>query len=214
MADAEAALAAIGQPSGSAERGQCPEGICTLFTITRVAEGLREVPRRKTLILITGSIVVEGVESGERRRAREAMLRALDLTNLTVNVLDPTGLESLAPDASAPSLTRPSADRTAMNAGDLRRQQNLRYLPDRTGGRTIVNANDPDALAAAVLAETSAYYTLAFRPNATVADGRLHQIEIRVRREGVGVHARRAFAPATRPVRACQWTPAPSCQPR
>lgn len=200
LADAEAGLALIGQESRDDQRGECPEGICTLEAITRVAGALRDVPRRKTLVLIAGLIAVERPnESAAYRSAREAMLRALDLTNLTINVVDPTGLETLARDASAPSLARPSADRTGINTNNLRRQEGLRYLPARTGGRTILNANDPDAIVAAVLDETSAYYTLGFRPQASRPDGRLHQIEVRVRREGVHVQARKAFTAGDTP---------------
>jgi VWFA-related protein len=194
LVDAEAALTAIGHATSGNERGECLEGICTLDAITRVADSLRDVPRRKTLFLIAGRMAVERPsESAEYRRAREAMLRALDLTNLTVHVVDPTGLETLALDAARPSLERPSPDRTAINAENLRRQENLRYLPQRTGGRTLVNTNDPNALVAAVLGESSTYYTLGFRPHATKRDGQLHRIDVRVRRENVDVLARKAF---------------------
>jgi hypothetical protein len=108
-------------------------------------------------------------------------------------VLDPTGLETLATDASPPSGMRPSKDRTAIMGNSLIRQGNLAVLPARTGGRTVLNANDPDAFVRDILEETSAYYTLAFRPRATKADGVLHQIGVKVNRENVTVNARKAF---------------------
>ena len=200
LIDAEAALAAIRQPTDSAERGECPQGTCTLGLITQIADALRDIPRRKTLFLITERIQVEGAnEHPEYKRAREAMLSALDVANLTIHVMDPAGLETLALDASRPSLTRPSPDRTAINAANLIRQEGMRYLPDRTGGRTVINSNDPDSLVPSILEETSAYYTLGFRPTETKPDGRLHTIAVRVRRDDAKVHSRRAFHAGGKP---------------
>lgn len=204
-ASADQALAAAGgqalqdpmsqsAPYSRGDRGQCPYGLCTFETITRVADALRDVPRRKTLMFIGTSLTVETFgESPEQERAREVMFRALDVANLTVNVLDPTGLETLAADASPPSGVRPSKDRTPIMEKNLIRQGNLSVLPARTGGRAVMNANDPDAFVRDILDETSAYYTLAFRPRATKADGVLHQIRVTVNREDVTVNARKAF---------------------
>jgi VWFA-related protein len=175
-------------------RGQCPYGYCTLYAITRIAEALRDAPRRKTLLFLGTSITLQVVGGlAELEEAREKMLRAVDVANLTVSVMDPTGLETLAADASRPSLVRPSRDRTVIVSNNLYRQENLRFLPERTGGRTVTNANDPDLVVRDVLEETSAYYTLGFRPSATGPEGKLHTIAVRVKRDDVRVNARKAF---------------------
>ena len=49
LADTEAALESSG---GALSRGQCPEDRCSFEAITQIAESLRDVPRRKILLLI------------------------------------------------------------------------------------------------------------------------------------------------------------------
>ena len=46
------------------------------------------------------------------KERREKMFRALDVANLAVYPIDPTGLETLALDAARISTGRPSSDRT------------------------------------------------------------------------------------------------------
>ena len=202
LADSEALLASMdgrqdarsqaGLP-GKGDRGQCPFGLCTLETITRIADALRDLPRRKTLVFIGTSIRIQEFESAEVKRAREQMFRALDVANLTVHAVDPVGLETLAADASLPSGARPSPNRTGLVQGNLKRQLNLSVVPARTGGRTILNANDPDLLMKDVLDESRSYYTLAFRSRNAPIDGRFHQISVKVNRRDVQVHARKGY---------------------
>ena len=176
----------------SAERGQCPLGKCTLETITRIADSLRDLPRRKSLIFIATRMTIQDRDDSEVRRLREKMFRALDVANLTIYPVDPLGLETLAIDASRPSGTRPSAaDQLAKRASNLERQGGLMVLSDRTGGRTVVNANDPDTIVPAMLAESSAYYSLGFESADLENKGRFHEISVRVNRRDVSVQSRR-----------------------
>jgi VWFA-related protein len=177
------------------DRGQCPGGLCTLETVTRIADALRDAPRRKMLVFIGTSLRLQSTEpeSAELKQGRERMFRALEVANLTVYSMDPTGLETLAADASRPSGARPSADRTPLMETNLIRQGNLAVIAERTGGRAIVNANSPDSLVPAILAESGSYYTLGFRPGNRAADGRFHQVAVRVDRRNVSVHARKGY---------------------
>ena len=176
----------------SAQRGQCPLGKCTLEAITRIADSLRDLPRRKSLILIATRMTIQDRDDGEVRRLREAMFRALDVANLTIYPVDPLGLETLALDASRPSGARPAAgEQLARRAGNLERQGNLMVLSDRTGGRTVVNSNDPNTVVPDILAESRAYYSLGFESADRENKGRFHEIAVRVNRRDVSVHSRR-----------------------
>ena len=180
----------------SAQRGQCPLGKCTLEAITRIADSLRDLPRRKSLILIATRLTIQdrddGPGDGEVRRLREKMFRALDVANLTIYPVDPLGLETLALDASRPSGARPSAgEQLARRAGNLERQGNLMVLSDRTGGRTVVNSNDPNTVVPDIFAESRAYYSLGFESADRENKGRFHEIAVRVNRRDVSVHSRR-----------------------
>jgi VWFA-related protein len=190
-------------PGGSWQsdrRGQCPLGTCTLEAITRIAESLRNLPRRKSLLLIAPQVTIQEFDSGEVKRLRDQMFRALDVANLTIYPIDPGGLETLALDAARPSNSRPSPNRSPVAAGNLVRQGNLHVLADRTGGRTIVNANDPDTLVPAIFDESSAYYSLGFERARRAIDGTFHEIAVKVNRRNVAVHSRRGhYAGGTTP---------------
>jgi VWFA-related protein len=82
----------------------------------------------------------------------------------------------------------------APNGGDV---NTLRILSAETGGRAIVNTNDPSEQLAGVVEDQSAYYLLGYAPQRTLADGRFHKIAVKVKRGGVRVTARKGYwAPA------------------
>jgi VWFA-related protein len=186
----------------------CLCGACVLESIGRIADALRDVPRRrKTLLFIGTDLNVETTDSicvDPVRRARAAMFRSLDMANVTVHSLDPLGLETVSLQASSSGRTRnPSGGlgfqggRSAVvvdagpRANNLQRQGNIAVLPDRTGGRTVVNVNDPNARIAEIFHESDSYYLLGFPPGAL--DGRRHDIKVKVNRRGIDVHTRRAY---------------------
>jgi VWFA-related protein len=69
----------------------------------------------------------------------------------------------------------------------------LRRLAADTGGRAIVNTNDPMEQLAGVMADASAYYLVGYTPTRKTNDGRFHEIKVRVKRRGVRVNARRGY---------------------
>src|SRR5690606_39186132 len=69
----------------------------------------------------------------------------------------------------------------------------LHVLPDRTGGRVVMNTNAPQARAPEIVEESQSYYLLGFQPSPDGPIGRPRTIEVRVNRSDVAVHARREF---------------------
>ena len=69
----------------------------------------------------------------------------------------------------------------------------LRRLAADTGGRAIVNTNNPMEQLEGVMADASAYYLIGYTPTRRVNDGRFHEIKVRVKRRGVRVNARRGY---------------------
>ncbi|HEX6161844.1 MAG TPA: VWA domain-containing protein [Vicinamibacterales bacterium] len=69
----------------------------------------------------------------------------------------------------------------------------LRRLAADTGGRAIVNTNNPIEQLAGVMADASAYYLIGYTPTRRTNDGKFHEIEVRVKRRGVRVNARRGY---------------------
>jgi hypothetical protein len=79
-------------------------------------------------------------------------------------------------------------------------QDSLRVLSDETGGFAVVNTNDVAGAFRRVVDENSSYYVLGYYPANDRRDGRFRKIEVRVKRPGLTVRARRGYvAPRGRP---------------
>jgi VWFA-related protein len=69
----------------------------------------------------------------------------------------------------------------------------LRRLAADTGGRAIVNTNNPMEQLKSVMADASAYYLVGYAPTRRTNDGKFHEIKVRVKRRGVRVSARHGY---------------------
>lgn len=143
----------------------------TLSALEAVAThlgGLRE--GRKSVLFVSQGPPV-GMPGSVVYPRLEAALQAANRGNVTVHVLDPRPLGS-APFGGAEALRRLSAE---------------------TGGRAIVNTNNPEEGLEQVFADASAYYLVGYSPSRQLADGKFHRINVRVKRSGVRVTARRGY---------------------
>lgn len=199
----------IDDPEGY-ESGDCLCRVCVPEAIARVANAVRDVQgRRKTLLFIgtyfrsyealQGPIsrpapgppaAITGIVrrspntttcSAPLKDAREKMVRATSLANLTIHTLDPVGMETASNSPLGGSLQ-----------GMRERQDDLAVLADLTGGRTVMNTGAPEAQLPALFAESHSYYLLAFAP-ADPKASRLHKIEVKVDRPGVTVRTRSGY---------------------
>jgi VWFA-related protein len=66
------------------------------------------------------------------------------------------------------------------------------HLADATGGASITTTNDLAAALARMARDGSAYYRLGYQPQ-RAPDGKWHRLEVKVRREGMEVRARRGY---------------------
>jgi hypothetical protein len=69
----------------------------------------------------------------------------------------------------------------------------LRTLAAETDGRAIVNRNDLAVGMTQIVRDTSAYYLLGYNSDQSPADGKFHEIKVRVNRPGIQVRARRGY---------------------
>ena len=133
--------------------------------------GLRD--GRKSILFFSQG---PGVRPGS---PNETLMREIDQAanrgNVTIHVIDPRPLGSVG------------------FGGDTV----LRRIAADTGGRAIVNTNDPTEQLQGVMADASAYYLIGYTPTRRGNDGRFHEIKVRVKRRGVRVTARRGYWAAT-----------------
>ena len=73
-------------------------------------------------------------------------------------------------------------------------QDSLRVLSEETGGFAAVNQNDLSSAFERIVDANSRYYVLGYYPPTPARDGRFHRIDVRVKRPGLRVSARRGYA--------------------
>jgi VWFA-related protein len=112
--------------------------------------------------------------------------------NAAVYSLDPRGLAPFEygfddlPFGPPPSF---ATDRRALQAT----QDTLRVLSEETDGRAIVNRNTLEQGLADMVRDSSYYYLLGYTSKNTGADGKFHQITVKVKRSGMDVRARKGY---------------------
>src|SRR5215467_11095466 len=129
--------------------------------------------------------------------------------NVSLYTVDPRGLAVSEFDASDGSVS-PSTDRVFLNAT----MDTLRTLAVETDGRAIVNRNDLAGGMKQIVRDVSAYYLLGYNSTQAKADGKFHEIKVRVKRPGVQVRSRRGYWSLTREEMAMSTAaPKPSAPP-
>ncbi len=89
------------------------------------------------------------------------------------------------------------------------RLQNLRTLAENTDGLAVLDTNDLSAGLRKVVDDVSAYYLLGYYSTNTKLDGNYHRIQVRMRRPGVTVKARRGYFAPDQAVNAPRSSAAP-----
>ena len=107
--------------------------------------------------------------------------------NTSIYAVDPRGLAVFEYDINQGVSLQ--SDRTNLNAS----LDSLRVLADNTDGRAIVNRNDLAAGMKQIMRDASGYYLLGYTSTAAPTDGKFHSIEVRVKRPGVDVRARKGY---------------------
>lgn len=72
-------------------------------------------------------------------------------------------------------------------------QDSLRSLSEETDGRAIVNRNDLLPGLAQIVRDSSYYYLLGYSSTQAPTDGKFHQINVRLKRRGLDVRARKGY---------------------
>jgi VWFA-related protein len=178
--------------------GDCMCGTCTLDAISRVATAVSHIRDRRKLLVWIGSDMILESDAGQCRGAlrdeRTRLFRELDLSNLTVHVIDPLGMQTRQLGASSTVRARGvMSAQSQLRQSDLERQNRLPELPERTGGRAILNANMPSEQIPKFLAESQIFYMLGFEPSSPTPDGKFHKLEVKVARKDVHIQARRGY---------------------
>jgi len=131
------------------------------------------------------------------------------LAGMTTDFIEGAGLASGAgspgPVLLVPGTNTPVSGMTGVSGGtfDMQSelmqefrlsQDTLRELAEQTGGLASVNTNNVAPVFERIVDANSRYYVLGYYPPNHPRNGRFHKIEVRVKRPGVRVEARRGYA--------------------
>jgi VWFA-related protein len=176
----------------------------TLGAINYVVKGLRELPGRKSVLLISDGFRLFNRDDPTRNdRTRQRLQQLIDQANrasVVIYTMNATGLASrtLSAEDSTASSSGPLGVRTPeqmLQAVDDRRQaafetqEGLDYLARETGGIAVRNNNDLAGGIKKVMDDQQGYYLIGYRPDQSTFDpktGRrlFHKLNVKVARPG------------------------------
>lgn len=176
----------------------------TLGAINYVVRGMRELPGRKSILLMHDGINISS-ERGRNPRVTEAFSRLTDLANrasVVIYTMDARGLQTLGLEAADDTAGIPSSQ--IQSFVSRRRREfydsgsGADFLANRTGGFTIQNENDLSGGIKRVLQDQSGYYLVGYRPDESTFDAatgrrKFHKVSIKVNRPGLSVRTRAGF---------------------
>ena len=136
-------------------------------------------PLEETFAFFEGSSML-----GDLRRVYETASRF----NASIYAVDPRGLAVFEFDMDQPQISYRTDQRALRFTQDT-----LRILAEETGGRAIVNQNDLRPGLQQMLDDASGYYLLGYNSSGAPTDGEFHEIEVRLRRDGLRVRAREGY---------------------
>ncbi|MFY9570134.1 MAG: VWA domain-containing protein [Blastocatellia bacterium] len=175
----------------------------TLGALDYIVRGLKDLPGRKSVILLSDGFQLLTQSGGPR--VLESVRRVVDLANrasVIVYTIDPRGLQTVG-------LT--AADNTAfLSTREVRQQESgrsdrfynsqggLSYLAYQTGGFFVRKTNDISDGINRVLDDQKGYYLLGYIPEQTTfkleqGKRKFHKLSVNVKRAGLRVRSRTGF---------------------
>ena len=169
----------------------------TLGALSYVVRGLRELPGRKSVLLVSDGIkIFNRDDPGRSDRVLQALRRLTDQANrasVVVYTMDARGLQTLgltaADDTSGFSPAQLEEQLSNRRLDFFESQNGLNYLAQQTGGLAIRNSNDLAAGIKRVLEDQKGYYLIGYRPDEATFDQRtgrrkFHHLSLKITRPG------------------------------
>jgi VWFA-related protein len=180
--------------------------IGTLGAVNYIVRGMRELPGRKSILLLSeGFKLFDSNSNSDNFRFLESLRRLIDLANrasVVIYTMDARGLQTLGLTA-ADNTTGMTAESIEDKLSDRRKelfdtQSGLNYLAQQTGGIAIRNTNDLSGGIKRVLDDQKGYYLIGYRPDEATFDPvtgrrRFHRLSVKLKRPGLNHRTRTGF---------------------
>jgi VWFA-related protein len=179
-----------------------------LRTLENVASSFAGVPGRRKAIVFYSQGAPIAMRDSEFLDLHSRVLGAAARANATIYALDPNGLdhptafdarglEQPAGSLDPQSLQRSRDMNAAVNGVLVQRRMMaaamLRTLSEGTGGTATIDKTNLDTALDRIAAESSHYYLLGYVPADAKREGRYREIEVRLKRPGLHVSARKGY---------------------
>jgi VWFA-related protein len=184
------------------ERGyRAQEVLRRLKSLSETLSGVRG--RRKALLLFSEGIdypiydIFGSPAAADVVQATKDALGAAARSNVTFFTIDPRGLVGMsAEEIELGASADPSRgfDAHGLVAEMRLSQDSLRTLADETGGFAAVNYRNDAPIFERIVRASSTYYLLGYYPADHPRDGTFHKIEVRAKRQGLRMLARKGYA--------------------
>lgn len=183
----------------------------TLEALARISDWVGSIRgRRKAIVFFSEGIDYNFYDflKRESTTVQEKMrdvIASATRSNVSIYSIDPRGLTNLGDESINVSGGFPEDNSLGLNMESFTRslrmaQDSLRSLAEETGGFAAVDSNDFSTAFSRVVKDNSAYYVLGYYPTNDRRDGRFRRIQVRVKRPGLEVRARRGYtAPRGKP---------------
>jgi VWFA-related protein len=165
----------------------------TLDTLVALLESLRSARGRKSVILVSEGFIKDPEQPGIDQ-VTDASRRA----NAALYFIDTRGLEALLNTAQQKPYL-PNAMLGASLADKAFSAQGAEVLAADTGGFTVKNQNDLAGGLLRITSDTRNYYLLGYSPAAREGQRAFRKLQVKVRRPGTEVRARKGYYPDAAP---------------
>ena len=175
----------------------------TLDTLKGVADFLAGIRgRRKAVVFFSEGLdydITNPIQNREATTVIDSMKQATagaTRANVSFYSVDPRGLSGFE---DTIDLTATPEDNSlgvhTMLAETRLAQDTLRSLSEETGGFAAINRNDYRDTFARIIRDNSSYYVLGYYSNDNRRDGRFRTVDVKVKRPGLQVRARKGYTP-------------------
>ncbi len=174
----------------------------TLGAVNYVVKGMRELPGRKSIVLLSDGFNIERYK-GFSSRVLDSVKRLADLANrsaVVIYTMDARGLmpTTLTAADDVSSLTNNEIEEQLSKRKDdlVFGQEGLIYLARITGGMSIINNNDIGLGIQKFLNDQQGYYLVGYQPDDATFDPvrrRFNTLTVKVTRPGLKVRTRSGF---------------------
>ncbi len=188
----------------------------SLGTASFVIEEMKQLPGRKSLVLISGGLPTLSAQSGTEAGNISAFLDALSdkatRAGVAIHTMDIRGLEAYRAVASFEDtpgksmVSTPGAgpissgdafgrtpDSKMLGRNPLESHQGLRVLASTTGGLAVLNKNNFNEGLEQIVSANEGYYLLAYTPADNKFDNKFRKVEVKVKGDGLKVYSRRGY---------------------